>query len=277
MPSHRFVPQPSSKHSPSKRWTGSGASPCLGLGPRQSLQADAVKVLAGAGPARWAKCPRHPRRQWPTVHKFCLPDRQAQPGLRKLLFSFKYMLCFSRENSVSFLFFFFLNAVICLSVFPPNLWLSQTASTKFKEGFYLFWICYLPPAIFICCHLILLSAETANCHCLCTFSLCFFPPEHLCANCSQQRNQNAKGLSKWSETLDLPGSEVWQRFVRFKHGLDWAPGKCFRQPLHGMLWTAAFRSQGCRPWTIHFWQDDIKLQLCQSNPYYSLLKWTTLK
>lgn len=84
--------------------------------------------------------------------------------------------------------------------------------------------------------------------------------------------QNAKELSKSSETLDLPCATVWHRFAWFKHGSDWAPGKCFKQPLHGMLWTAVFRSQGCHPWTIQFWQEDVKLQLCESNSYYSLLK-----
>lgn len=67
------------------------------------------------------------------------------------------------------------------------------------------------------------------------------------------------------------------KFDRDLFGLNVAwtePAKGFEQPLHGMQWTAAFRSQGCRSWTVYFWQDDIKLQLCQSNSYYSLLKWT---
>ena len=72
-----------------------------GLSPQQSLQADAAKVLAGAHPPRWAKCPQHLQGAM-TMHKFSLPDRHAQPGLRKLLFSSKCMLHFSRENCLCF-------------------------------------------------------------------------------------------------------------------------------------------------------------------------------
>lgn len=140
--------------------------------PPESPQAEAGKVLDGTHLPHWSKHPWYPQGAM-AVHKFSLPDRHALPGLRKLLFSFKCMLCFSRENCAFFFIFIFMQ---CLSVFPPNLWLCQTASAKFKKGFYSFWICYLPPAIFICCHLIRVSEETVNCHCLCTFSLCFFPP-----------------------------------------------------------------------------------------------------
>lgn len=157
---------------PRKCWTGSRASSWPGLSPQENLQPE--KVLAGAHPPHWTKCPQHSQVAM-TMHKFSLSDRHAQPGLRKLLFSFKHMLCFSRENCVC-LIYLFISAVIYQSVFSPDLWLCQTTLTKFKEGFYLFWICYLPPAIFISCHLILVSEETTNSHCLCTFSSVFFPP-----------------------------------------------------------------------------------------------------
>lgn len=113
------------------------------------------------------------RGQWLCISSAC---QTGMPFLGKGNCCFLLNACFvSQGRTVSFFFSIFI-FMQCLSVFPPNLWLCQTASAKFKEGFYSFWICYLPPAIFICCHLILVSEETVNCHCLCTFSLCFFPP-----------------------------------------------------------------------------------------------------
>lgn len=75
--------------------------------PSESPQAEAVKVLDGTHLPHWSKNPWHPQGAM-AVHKFSLPDRHALHGLRKLLFSLKCMLCFSRENCVLFSSYLFL-------------------------------------------------------------------------------------------------------------------------------------------------------------------------
>lgn len=81
--------------------------------PLESPQAEAIKVLDGTHLPHWSK---HP---WPpqgavAVHKFSLPDRHALPGLRKLPFYFKYILCFSRENCVFFSYLFLCSLSVSL-------------------------------------------------------------------------------------------------------------------------------------------------------------------
>lgn len=81
--------------------------------PPESPQAEAVKVLDGTHLPYWSKHPWHPQGAM-AVHKFSLPDRHALPGLRKLLFSFKCMLCFSRDNGPFFSYLFLCSLSVSL-------------------------------------------------------------------------------------------------------------------------------------------------------------------
>lgn len=85
--------------------------------PPESPQAEAVKVLDGTHLPHWSEHPWPPQGAM-AVHKFSLPDRHALPGLRKLLFSFKCMLCFSRENCVFFWYLFLCSLSVSLPSKP---------------------------------------------------------------------------------------------------------------------------------------------------------------
>lgn len=160
----------------------------------ESPQAEAGKVLDGTHLPHWSKHPWYPQGAM-AVHKFCLPDGHALPGQRKLLFSFKCMLCFSRENCVFFFFPFLFLCSVCQSSLQTCDYVRQLQPNLKRASI------HSGSAIY---HLLFSSAATWFLYqkrqwtvTACVPFLCvFFLPEHLCINCSQQKKQNAKELSK---------------------------------------------------------------------------------
>lgn len=94
--------------------------------PPERPEAEAVKVLGGTHVPCWSKHPWHPQGAM-VVHKFSLPERHALPGLRKLLFCFKCMLCFSRENCVPFSYLFLCSLSVSL---PSKLVIMSVSFSK---------------------------------------------------------------------------------------------------------------------------------------------------